>query len=78
MIDNHYDVHDAHVYDATNPKARDFYWKNLDGKLLAMGWDAFGSTLPNRKNTGRTGVTPSCRTSASRSAMELSTPTFFR
>jgi alpha-D-xyloside xylohydrolase len=41
MIDNHFDVHDAHVYDATNPKARDFYWKNLDGKLLAMGWDAF-------------------------------------
>jgi alpha-D-xyloside xylohydrolase len=41
MIDNHFDVHDAHVYDSTNPKARDFYWKNLDGKLLAQGWDAF-------------------------------------
>jgi len=37
----HYDVHDAHVYDATNPKARDFYWQNLDGKLFAQGWDAF-------------------------------------
>jgi alpha-D-xyloside xylohydrolase len=37
----HYDVHDAHVYDATNPKAREFYWKNLDGKLFAQGWDAF-------------------------------------
>ena len=37
----HYDVHDAHVYDASNPKARDFYWKNLDGKLFAQGWDAF-------------------------------------
>jgi alpha-D-xyloside xylohydrolase len=41
MVDNHYDVHDAHVYDATNPKARDFYWNNLDGKILALGWDAF-------------------------------------
>jgi len=41
MVDNHFDVHDAHVYDATNPKARDFYWKNLDGKILAQGWDAF-------------------------------------
>jgi alpha-D-xyloside xylohydrolase len=37
----HFDVHDAHVYDATNPKARDFYWRNLPGKLLAQGWDAF-------------------------------------
>lgn len=37
----HYDVPDAHVYDATNPAARDFYWKNLASKLLAQGWDAF-------------------------------------
>jgi len=38
---HHFDVHDAHVYDATNPEARDFYWENLPGKLLAQGWDAF-------------------------------------
>lgn len=36
-----YDIPGAHVYDASNPKARDFYWKNLAGKLLAQGWDAF-------------------------------------
>ncbi len=34
-------VADAHVYDATNPEARDIYWKHLPGKLLAEGWDAF-------------------------------------
>jgi len=34
-------VPDAHVYDATNPQARDIYWENLPGKLLAQGWDAF-------------------------------------
>jgi alpha-D-xyloside xylohydrolase len=38
---NHWDIHDAHVYDATNPKARAFYWQNLAGKLFAQGWDAF-------------------------------------
>lgn len=37
----HYDVPDAHVYDATNPAAREFYWNRLPGKLLAQGWDAF-------------------------------------
>ena len=31
----------AHVYDATNPEARDDYWRHLPGKLLAEGWDAF-------------------------------------
>ena len=34
-------VPNAHVYDATNPKARDFYWKNLVGPLFSQGWDAF-------------------------------------
>ena len=34
-------VSDAHVYDATNPEARDIYWQHLPGKLLAQGWDAF-------------------------------------
>ena len=28
-------------YDATNPAAGDFYWKNLVGKLSAQGWDGF-------------------------------------
>lgn len=31
----------AHVYDATNPEARDIYWEHLPGKLLKQGWDAF-------------------------------------
>ena len=38
---NHWDIYDAHVYDATNPRAREFYWQNLAGKLFAQGWDAF-------------------------------------
>jgi alpha-D-xyloside xylohydrolase len=29
------------AYDATNPAARDFFWKSLPGPLLAQGWDAF-------------------------------------
>ncbi|HXX16681.1 MAG TPA: TIM-barrel domain-containing protein [Candidatus Eremiobacteraceae bacterium] len=37
----HFDVPGAHVYDATNPKARDFYWDRLVSKLFAQGWDAF-------------------------------------
>jgi alpha-D-xyloside xylohydrolase len=37
----HWDVPNTHVYDATNPQARDFYWKNLAGKLFSQGWDAF-------------------------------------
>lgn len=36
-----FDVPNAHVYDATNPAARDFYWNNLAGKLFSQGWDAF-------------------------------------
>ena len=28
-------------YDPTNPKARDFYWDHLPGKLFAQGWDGF-------------------------------------
>jgi alpha-D-xyloside xylohydrolase len=38
---DHLDVPNAHVYDATSPKARDLYWDNLAGKLFAQGWDAF-------------------------------------
>lgn len=34
-------VSGAHVYDATNPEARDIYWEHLPSKLLAQGWDAF-------------------------------------
>jgi alpha-D-xyloside xylohydrolase len=41
MTAHHFDVPGAHVYDATNPAARDFYWNNLAGKLFSMGWDAF-------------------------------------
>ncbi len=28
-------------YDATNPRARDFFWNSLPGPLLAQGWDSF-------------------------------------
>ncbi len=38
---NHFDVPNAHVYDSTNPLARDFYWNNLVSKLFSQGWDAF-------------------------------------
>jgi alpha-D-xyloside xylohydrolase len=41
MTEKHFDVPGAHVYDATNPAARDFYWNNLVSKLFAQGWDAF-------------------------------------
>jgi len=41
MTQQHLDVPNAHVYDATNPKAREFYWNNLAGKLFSQGWDAF-------------------------------------
>ena len=37
----HFDVPGAHVYDATNPKARDYYWDRLVSKLFSQGWDAF-------------------------------------
>jgi len=37
----HFDVPNTHVYDATNAKARDFYWDRLAGKLFSQGWDAF-------------------------------------
>ena len=29
------------IYDATNPAARDYYWKHLMGVKFAEGWDAF-------------------------------------
>src|SRR5215471_20075253 len=41
MTKQHLDVPNAHVYDATNPKARDFFWQDLAGKLFSLGWDAF-------------------------------------
>ena len=34
-------VPDAHVYDATNAKGREFYWNNLVSKVFSQGWDAF-------------------------------------
>ena len=37
----HFDVPNAHVYDSTNPQARNFYWNNLVGPLFSQGWDAF-------------------------------------
>ena len=36
-----WEIPGTHVYDATNPAARDFFWKGLPGPLLAQGWDAF-------------------------------------
>jgi len=37
----HFLIPGAHVYDASNPAARDIYWQRLPGVLLAQGWDAF-------------------------------------
>jgi alpha-D-xyloside xylohydrolase len=36
-----FEIPGAHVYDVTNPAARDFFWKELAGKLFDQGWDAF-------------------------------------
>ncbi|HEY1210644.1 MAG TPA: TIM-barrel domain-containing protein [Terracidiphilus sp.] len=36
-----FEIPGTHVYDATNPEARDLYWNRLPGKLFAQGWDAF-------------------------------------
>lgn len=41
MVSHQWDIPGAHVYDATNPAARDFYWDNLVGPLFKQGWDAF-------------------------------------
>jgi alpha-D-xyloside xylohydrolase len=41
MVANGYEVPGAHVYDPTNPAARDFFWNDFVGKLFAQGWDAF-------------------------------------
>src|SRR5437867_12949124 len=38
---NTFDVPNAHVYDSTNPQARDFYWNNQVSPLFSQGWDAF-------------------------------------
>ncbi|MDE3187749.1 MAG: DUF5110 domain-containing protein [Acidobacteriota bacterium] len=36
-----FEIPGTHVYDPTNPAARDFFWDELVGKLFAQGWDAF-------------------------------------
>jgi alpha-D-xyloside xylohydrolase len=36
-----FEIPGTHVYDPTNPAARDLYWNLLPGKLFAQGWDAF-------------------------------------
>jgi len=41
IVQNHYDVAGAGVYDPTNPAAGDFYWSQFVGKLFRQGWDAF-------------------------------------
>ncbi len=41
LTSKHFDVPNAHVYDSTNPLARDFYWNNLVSPLFSQGWDAF-------------------------------------
>lgn len=34
-------IPDTPDYDPTNPKARDYYWDYLIGKLVVQGWDGF-------------------------------------
>ena len=36
-----FEIPGTHVYDATNEAARDYFWRNLPGPLLAQGWDSF-------------------------------------
>jgi alpha-D-xyloside xylohydrolase len=36
-----FEIPGTHVYDPTNPAARDIFWNRLAGKLFAQGWDAF-------------------------------------
>jgi alpha-D-xyloside xylohydrolase len=36
-----FEIPGTHVYDPTNPAARDFFWDQLAGKLFQQGWDAF-------------------------------------
>ena len=36
-----FEIPGTHVYDPTNPAARDLFWNQLPGKLFAQGWDAF-------------------------------------
>ena len=36
-----FEIPGTHVYDPTNPAARDLFWNQLAGKLFAQGWDAF-------------------------------------
>jgi len=41
LEEKHLMIPGAHVYDPSNPEARDTYWDRLPGKLFAQGWDAF-------------------------------------
>ena len=36
-----FEIPGTHVYDPTNPPARDLFWERLPGVLFAQGWDAF-------------------------------------
>ena len=41
MLADGYVIPGSDDYDATDPKARDEYWKLLVGKMFAQGWDGF-------------------------------------
>ncbi|WP_188758439.1 glycoside hydrolase family 31 protein [Edaphobacter acidisoli] len=41
MRQQHFLIPGTPVYDATNPKARDFYWNHLIHPLFEQGWDGF-------------------------------------
>ena len=41
MAEQHLLIAGTPDYDPTNPRARDFYWDHLIGKLFAQGWDGF-------------------------------------
>ncbi len=41
MLQRGFIIPGTDVYDATNPAARDYYWKHLLGKIFAEGWDGF-------------------------------------
>jgi len=73
-----FEIPGTHVYDPTNPPARDLFWERLPGKLFAQGWMHSGWIVQSRKSTGRTRATRFCAINSCTSAAASSTPTFFR
>ena len=79
LIAQHFDVPNAHVYDATNPKARDFYWDQLGRQAFLA---RLGRILAGQRRARRIlaphGGRDICATSRLPSATARSTRIYFR